>query len=219
MRRAYLEAHCPLSESFKLARRWAGPRVTVIASSTSAIEASGWLPRVGLPLGVTSHRRSRYTARPVGTVIAWCLDLEEILDIESGPEVGGVVSVRAFDQHRPWVTAHQVEHLGGHELEATSEAGAAVKATVEGITMLPVVNQGLIDSRERSAAVQALTYLRQRGHTLDPSQLVVEAIRNEWPGRSPLELARIAKDLNAGKRLRYQPRLSVERLAQWAALD
>jgi hypothetical protein len=49
--------------------------------------------------------------------------------------------------------------------------------------------------------------------------LVVEAIRNEWPRRSPLELARIAKDLNAGKRLRYQPRLSVERLAQWAALD
>ena len=116
MRRAYLEAHCPLPESFKLARRWAGPRVTVIASSTSAIEASGWLPRVGLPLGVTSHRRSRYTARPVGTVIAWCLDLEEILDIESVREVAGVVSVRAFDQHRPWVTAHQVEHLGGHEL-------------------------------------------------------------------------------------------------------
>jgi hypothetical protein len=218
MRRAYIEAHSPLPESFKLARRWAGPHVSIIAPSTSAIEASEWLPQVSLPLGVTSNRRSRYTARPVGTVIAWCLDLAEILDIEAGHEVDGVVSVRAFDEHRPWVTAHQAEHLGGHELQPTSEASAAIKATVEGITMLPVLNQGLIDSRERSTAVHALTYLRQHGHTLNPSQLVVEAIRNEWPRRSSLELARIATDLNAGKRLRYQPRLSVERLAQWAAL-
>jgi hypothetical protein len=91
-------------------------------------------------------------------VIVWCLGLEDILNVESGVvDVDGVVSMRAFDEHRPWVTAHQVEHLGGHKLEPTSEASAAVKATVEGITLLPILNQGLVDSRERSAAVQALT--------------------------------------------------------------
>ena len=51
-------------------------------------------------------------------------------------------------------------------------------------------------------AVQALTYMRDHGHTLVPDQLAVEAIRHGWPGTSPLELADLAKQLNAGKRLR-----------------
>ena len=74
---------------------------------------------------------------------------------------------------------------------------------VGGISLLPVLSQGLVDSRERSMAVQALTYMRDHGHALVPEQLAVEAIRNEWPGTSPLELADLAKQLNAGRRLRY----------------
>ncbi len=81
--------------------------------------------------------------------------------------------------------------------------------------MVAVLNQGLIDSRERSAAVHALTYLRDHGHRLDPDQLATEALRREWPRQSPLELARIARDLNAGKKLRFQQRLRPEVLAEW----
>jgi len=97
------------------------------------------------------------------------------------------------------------------------EASPAIKAMVDGISLLPVLNQGLIDSRERSMAVQALTYLRNHGHTLVPEQLAVEAIRRGWPGTSPLELANLAKQLNAGKRLRYGQRLNTSVLEEWAS--
>jgi len=64
--------------------------------------------------------------------------------------------------------------------------------------------------------VQALTYLREHGHRLDPDQLTSEALRRKWPRQSPLELARIARDLNAGKRLKFQQRLRPEVLVEWA---
>jgi hypothetical protein len=66
-------------------------------------------------------------------------------------------------------------------------------------------------------AVQALTYMHAHGYTLIPDQLAVEAIRHGWPGTSPLELADLAKQLNAGKRLRYSKRLNASVLAKWAS--
>lgn len=89
---------------------------------------------------------------------------------------------------------------------------------IEGISLLPVLNQGLSDSRERAMAVQALTFMHMRGHTLVPAQLVVEAIRNEWPRQSPLELADLARSIDQGKRLRFQERLRPEVLEEWANL-
>ena len=88
---------------------------------------------------------------------------------------------------------------------------------VDGLSLLPVRNQGLIDSRERSMAVQALIYMRNHGHALIPDQLAVEAIRHGWPGTSPLELADLAKQLNAGKRLRYGQPLSTSVLKTWGS--
>lgn len=58
--------------------------------------------------------------------------------------------------------------------------------------------------------------MRVWGHSLVPTQLPVEAIRNEWPGTSSLELAELAKQLNAGKGLRYQERLSTRVHEEWA---
>ena len=40
--------------------------------------------------------------------------------------------------------------------------------------------------------------------------------RNGWPWDSPIELADLARDISAGKRLRYQQRLRPEVVAQWA---
>ena len=54
------------------------------------------------------------------------------------------------------------------------------KRTVPGLSDMAVLNQGLIDRRERWAAVQALTFLRGRGVKLEPDGLMVEALRNGW---------------------------------------
>lgn len=217
MRRGYIEVHCPLADSFELARFWAGSAPpTLIAPSTRAVEASPWLERAGIPIGTVGHRHSRFDARPRGLVIAWCLDLGEVLDIEDHRDVVGVVLVRVYEAHAPWITAHGAEHVGGEVVPAVDEAPAAVKAMVEGLSMMAVINQGLSDSRERSAAIQALTYFRDRGHQLDTAQLIAEALRNEWPRQSPLELARLAKEISAGKRPRFAQRLQPEVVTQWA---
>ena len=220
MRRAYLTPHVGLRESFRLAQAWAGTecRITIIGPGTSAIEASPWLEKAGLPIGTTGNRHSRYTARAqAGALIAWCLHLDEILDLERNSALDGVVAVRGLKSHAPWITAPRAELLGGEPVLPVPEASAAIKAIVDGISLLPVLNQGLIDSRERSSAVQALTYMRDHGHPLVPEQLAVEAIRRGWPGTSPLDLANLAKELNAGKRLRYQQRLSESVLREWVS--
>ncbi|WP_375496540.1 hypothetical protein [uncultured Jatrophihabitans sp.] len=192
-----------------------GP-TSLIAPSTSAVTASTWLEHTGVPIGTTGNRHSRFTARPRGTVIAWCLHLDEVLNIERTRDVDAIVLVRAFEQHAPWITAHEAEHLGGEFVPTVPEASPAIKAMVKGISLLPIVNQGLADSRERSMAVQALTYFHDHGHQLNPAQLVTEAIRNEWPRESPLELADLARQINAGKRLRFKRRLVPEVLTEWS---
>lgn len=220
MRRAYISPHVDLRKSFHLAKAWAGSesRVTIVGPSTSAVEASPWLAQTGLPIGTTSNRHSRYTARArTGIAIAWCLHLDEILDLEQRSAIDGLVAVRGHNDHAPWITAHGAEFLGGEPVLSVPEASAAIKAMVDGISLPAVLNQGLIDSRERSMAVQALTYMRDHGHTLVPEQLAVEAIRHGWPGTSPLKLADLAKQLNAGKRLRYGQRLNTSVLKEWAS--
>lgn len=216
MRRAYVEAHMSLSDAFRVAARWAGTVDTIIGPSTRAIEASPWLEHAGARLGTIGNRHTRFTARPAGLTIAWCLHLDEILDLEHRNHLSGLIAVRASTDLRPWVTAHEAEHLGGEVLKPVPEAGPAIKAMVEGITGIAVSNQGLIDPRERSEAVQALIYFHDRGHELNPSQLIVEAIRNGWPGNAPVELSQLARDITAGKRLRYQRRLRPEILVEWA---
>jgi hypothetical protein len=142
---------------------------------------------------------------------------DEILDLEQHSELDGLVAVRSYENHAPWITAHEAKLLGGEPVPQVREGSASIKATVAGISQLAVLNQGLVDPRERSMAIQALTYMRSHGHQLIPEQLIVEAIRQEWPGTSPLELADLAKQLNAGKRLRYDQRLSPTALAEWAS--
>jgi hypothetical protein len=218
MRRSYIEAHCTLRDAFVLARRWGGDGpTTLIAPSTRDVEASPWLEHAGVPLGTAGNRHTRFAARPRGTAIAWCLRLEEILEMERRNTLDALVLVRATTQHAPWITAHSAEHVGGEVVPPVEEASAAIKAAVDGLSGIAVLNQGLVDSRERSGAVQALTYLRRRRHRLEPDQLATEAIRRGWPGTSPIELAKIATDLNAGKNLRFQKRVAPEALARWAA--
>jgi hypothetical protein len=218
MRRAYIDPHVDLHQSFRLAKRWAVEEgnVTVVGPSTSAIEESPFLVGSGLPIGIMGNRHSRFGARPrAGTVIAWCLHLDEILELEEEASLDGLVLVRGYKTHAPWITSHDAEFLGGEPVALVPEASAAIKAMVDGISMSAVLNQGLIDSRERSTAVQALTFMRDHGHRIVPEQIAVEAIRQEWPGTSPIEFADLAKQLNAGKRLRYQKRLNPAAMAEW----
>ena len=218
MRAAYIDAHVDLLESFRLARVWAGrdSRVTIVGPSSSAIGASPFLERSGLAIGVTSNKHSRFSARPTaGTVIAWCLHLDEIFALQGRADFDGVVIVRALQSHAPWITAHHAVALGEHPVAKVGEATPPIKAMVDGISMLPVLNHGLTDSRERSTAVEALTFMHARGHKLDPQQLIVEAQRQGWPGDSPQQLADLATQINAGKQLRFQNRLNPDAMAEW----
>ncbi len=236
MRRAYIGPGLDLRQSFILARTWAGLQetVTLMAPSTGAVEASPWLERAGLPIGLTGHRRSRFRGRPAGIVIAWCLGLEDLLDLdcsssadeamparslESADAVSGVVVVRATGRLAPWATARHARHLGGEPLSPTPEASAAEKAAVAQLTGMAVLDHGLTDSRERAAAVQALAFLRDNGVLLSPEALCVEALRNGWPRRAGIDLAEIARGLNAGTRMRHDSRLSMAAMRTWFATD
>ncbi|MDX2359066.1 hypothetical protein [Dietzia sp. PP-33] len=216
MRRAYIDSHLSLVDAYREATRWAEAIDCVIGPSTAAIERSPWLERSGIPLGVASNRHTRFTARPHGLVVAWCLNLEEILELEHRNQLSGVVAVQAPAGLRPWVAAHNVEHIGEDALETVPAVPPSIKALVKGITSMAVTNQGLTDKRERSEAIQALTYFHTRGHHLDPLQLTLEAIRNDWPGQAPIELAQIAHDVRAGRQLRHSNRIDEELLAEWA---
>src|ERR1700740_1295329 len=77
------------------------------------------------------------------------------------------------------------------------------KRTVPGLSDMAVLNQGLIDRRERWAAVQALTFLRGRGVKLEPDGLMVEALRNGWGSTGPEDLRQTAIDLNKGEKLQF----------------
>ena len=134
MCRAYIEAHVPLNEALAAARKWAdGEALTLIAPSTRAVEAQPWLDSAGVAIGTTSIRHSRFSARPHGTVIGWCLNLKEVLEVESRSSVIGIVAVQAQASHAPWITAHDVERLAGSDIARVAEASKAIKAMVEGI--------------------------------------------------------------------------------------
>jgi len=82
-----------------------------------------------------------------------------------------------------------------------------------------VVCEFFDDEREVAAHLPAVS-TTDRAHVhverRQRQDTVYQALRREWPRQSPLELARIARDLNAGKRLKFQQRLPPEVLVEWA---
>ena len=218
MDRAYIGSQVPLEDALEAATQWQGGVDCIIAPSTRAIEGFPWLERKGIPLGVASNRRSRFTARPHGVTVALRLDLDEILELENRnrAELSAVVAVHPSTRLRPWITAHDAECIDGEALAPIPETPPAIRAIVNGLSGIAVLNQGLVDRRERYAAIQALTFFHVRGHTLDPDQLITEAIRNGWPGDAPVEFAGLARRVNAGQQLRYQNRIVKDLLEEWA---
>lgn len=226
MRRAYVETHEPFPRALALALQWAGDGATIHAPDTRSIEENR-LHELGIRVTSPSSK-SRFYGRAEGTVVATFLNLSEVLEVERRGGIEGLVVVHAtgpsrfpgVPHHGPWVTAFNPEHLGGREIAPIAAAPAALRATVRDLTGLAVGNQGLIDKRERSEVIHALTYMRSRGFELDPDALMVEALRNEWGGNGPDELRQIAVELNKGKQLQFdRRRLRPERLEEWAATE
>lgn len=224
MRRAYVESHEPFPNALHLALKWAGDSATIHAPDTRSVEENH-LDQLGIPV-TSSSPKSRFHGPPHGTVVGTFLNLAEVLEVERGRDVDGLVVVQAHGpsrfpgvaHHGPWVTAFGAEHLGGHEIAPTPAAPPALRAAIRGLTGIAVHNQGLVDNRERSEVIHALTFLRDRGFDLDPDALMVEALRNDWGGKGAEELRQIALDLNKGKQLRFDSRrLRPERLEEWAA--
>lgn len=223
MRRAYIEASIPGRQAFLTAVEWAGRPDSIHVPATHCVDDNPWLAKLRIPI-TSSSAKSRFRGRPQGMVFGVFLNLPQTLGLEKSAHVEGIVAVSAYGPNpysegatgfAPWITAFDVEHLGGNQIAPTPDASEPVKRAVEGLTFLAVENQGLLDNRERSAAVQALTYLRDQGIRLEPDALMVEALRNGWGGKGPEELRAIALDLNAGKRLRFQERFSEDAMEAW----
>lgn len=221
-RRAYVDSHVPFERALQLALDWAGETATLHVPNTFSVEENG-LEDLGVPITCAS-RKSRFYGRPSGTVIGAFLNLGEVLEVERHG-VDGIVVMQAHGpvryaasvpSHATWITAFGVRPLTEHEIAPTPEASAPLKAAVEGLHGLAIRNQGLIDNRERSEVVQALTYLRDHGVKLQPDALLVEALRNGWGGQGPEQIHEIAVDLNKGKNLRFDKRIRPARLAEWA---
>jgi hypothetical protein len=226
-RRAYVESHMPFPDGVRVALRWAGDTAAIRVGDTGTVDENPWIEQLGIPITCASSR-SRFYGRPRGTVIGVFLNLSEVLELERSKNVEGIVIVAAHGRseyaptvpgHLPWITAFDVEHLGGNEIQPLHEASPPLKAAINGLSMLAVLNQGLIDSRERSESVQTLTFLRDRGIRLEPDGLMVEALRNGWGGTGPEDLRQIAINLNNGKKLRFEKRIRPERLEEWARAE
>lgn len=224
MRRAYVEGHVPFAEAFRIALRWAGDDAAIRVGDTGTVENNKWMEQLGIPI-TSASSRSRFHGLPRGSVIGAFLNLTEVLELERANYVRGIVVVPAHGKHKllptmsghaPWITAFDVECLGGEPIAPLADASPPVRAVIAGLAGLAVSNQGLIDKRERSEAVQALSYLRSRGIPLDPDALMVEALRNRWGGRGAEDVREIAIDLNKGKRLRFDKRLAPQILQEWA---
>jgi hypothetical protein len=223
-RRAYVEGHLRFSDGVEKALRWAGDAASIHVGDTQTVTHNPWLGDLGVTITCAS-RRSRFYGLPRGVVVCAWLNLSEVLEVERDGGVDGIAVVPAHGRltrvpsgsgHAPWITAFDAQCLGGNEIERIPEASAPLKATVEGLSDMAVLNQGLIDRRERSAAVQALAYLRAHGVPLDPDGLMVEALRNSWGSTGPEDLRQIAIDLNKSKKLQFTTRTRPERLEEWA---
>ena len=207
MRRAYVESSEPFDRALNLALQWAGGDATIHAPSTAIVDENE-LEQLGYAVTSPSSK-SRFYARPHG-VVGTFLNLAETLEVERRGGVDGLVVVGAHgpsgfpgvSHHGPWVTAFSPAHLGGQVIAPIATAPAALRAAVRGLTGIAVRNQGLLDQRERSRAVQAMRFLLQHGFPLDSDALMVEALLNEWGGSGPEQLHGIAVALNNGTKLK-----------------
>lgn len=225
VKRAYVQEQVPLLDAVGMAVDWAGTDTVVVQIPNShCVVEHPWLEKTSQIEIVCASAKSKYPSRPSGgVVIAFDLPTVEILGIESVAGVDAIVAVRAHGptdwgtvaDHSPWITAFDVEHLGGDVITPVPDATAPIQATVRGLTR-PLHGGESLDTRERYAAVQALTHLRSNGIALEPDSVMVEALRNGWLGSS-VTLRQIALDLNDGKNLRYEARLRPEVLREWAS--
>ena len=226
MRRAYVESRIPLDEAINIALDWAGETASIHAPDTASIDADDTqLLAYDVPVTCAS-RRSRLFGRPQGTVAAVFLNGTAVLELEQASGVDGIVVVDAHGRqrytpdsisHAPWITAFGAEHLGGNHIPAVPEAPAPIKAAMKGLTRIAVLNQGLLDKRERSEVIDALAFLQARGIEIDPDAVLVEALRNRWGKSGPEQAHAIAVDLRGGHKLKYQKgRLTQRVLEEWA---
>lgn len=143
MRRAYVEGHVPFVDAFQIALRWTGNDAAIRVGDTSTVENNKWMERLGIPI-TSASSRSRFHGLARGTVIG-AFHLSEVLELERSDYVNGIVVVPAHGKHRllsttsghaPWITAFDVECLGGNAIAPLTDASPPIKAAVRGLAGL-----------------------------------------------------------------------------------
>lgn len=110
---------------------------------------------------------------------------------------------------RPWVSAVQPTMLGdGSEWKnATPEPAPLVVEAMKGISSMVNHSNPISAGIDKDIVVGALLALHDAGIPMDGNAIQGWALANGWTGKNPTMLAGYVRDINAGKRPRFRPRL------------
>lgn len=80
-----------------------------------------------------------------------------------------------------------------------------------------MINQGLLDRRERDGVIEALQFLRRHRVPLDPDAVMVEALQNRWGSDRPEVLRELTLQISEGASLsiRHRGRMREEGCEGW----
>lgn len=202
-RRAYIETRVPLRQAVRAALEWSRNHAVIHVGTAEIVDENRWIRELALPI-TSPCSQSRFHGSPRGAVIGCGLNVQEVLQVETNPHVGSIVVVQAHaplehdsdtPSHAVWISAFDVEHLGGDAIAHLPEASTSVKAAVARISGGPG-GQGEIDQMVPYRSVQALTGLLEQGIAFTPDGIMVEALRNGWNVERAEALRRIAAELS-----------------------
>jgi hypothetical protein len=95
--------------------------------------------------------------------------------------------------------------LGRAETNPTPTiADPVVHAAMQSVSRFINVNNELVQTEDKAAAVDALRKLSRAGHRLDPSELEVWALADGWGPRGAARLRDFAEKISQGRTIRIQ---------------
>lgn len=155
------------------------------------------------------HAVGRGSGSPIrtGPVLAVRPSIEHLGKLMRSSERFRSLCVVAWnvDQIRPWVTFAKPDILGDTSLweTLTPELDPVVIAALEDITVrVNLANPVSASGYDKDDTVEPLLALHRAGYELPPDAIHGWALDNGWYGENPATLAKYARDISAGKRVR-----------------
>lgn len=176
------------------------------------------------------HITGRGHGVPVGTgpvLMAWA-DMKDIGELARYGRGIRALCVITWNEKgiRPWVIATKPDILGDGspwaDLPADPDLDAVVVEALKSLTLTVNHNNTIAAGFEKDQVVRMLTALRREGIPMDAEAMQGWALAHGWSGDNPERLAQYVRDINAGKRPRFQgsiPAGFIDHLRERAASD